>query len=102
MDKKRILIVDDEVGSSRLLKTNLEQTGRFATRVENAATQALATAEQFHPDLILLDLMMPGMDGYQVLVRLQENVQTRDIPVIIVTAMNEAEDEERGLELGAA
>ena len=53
------------------------------------------------PDLILLDVLMPGMDGYSVLSRLKEDPATRDIPVIFVTAMETAEDEERGLGLGA-
>jgi putative two-component system response regulator len=53
------------------------------------------------PDLILLDIMMPGMDGYTVLSRLRENEKTREIPVIFVTALDDIVDEERGLELGA-
>jgi len=96
-----ILIVDDLPDNLTVLADILLPDYRVLAASSGSRALKLAAAEP-QPDLILLDLMMPGMDGYQVLVRLQENVQTRDIPVIIVTAMNEAEDEERGLELGAA
>ena len=72
---------------------------RAANSGENAL---LAAASEPQPDLILLDLMMPGMDGYAVLERLRNNPATVDIPVIIVTALSDVDDEERGLALGAA
>jgi len=100
-DAATILIVDDLPDNLTVLADILLPNYRVLAASSGRRALKLAAAEP-QPDLILLDLMMPGMDGYQVLVRLQENVQTRDIPVIIVTAMNEAEDEERGLELGAA
>jgi putative two-component system response regulator len=96
-----ILIVDDLPDNLTVLADILLPYYRVLAASNGGRALKLAASEP-PPDLILLDLMMPGMDGYQVLARLQENVQTRDIPVIIVTAMNEAEDEERGLELGAA
>ncbi len=96
-----ILIVDDLPDNLTVLADILLPYYRVLAASSGRRALKLAASEP-QPDLILLDLMMPGMDGYQVLVRLQENIQTRDIPVIVVTAMNEAEDEERGLELGAA
>ena len=86
MDKKRILIVDDEVGSARLLKCNLEQTGRYEARVENIATQALAAAEQFHPDLILLDVLMPSLDGGELARHFQNSPALRNVPIVFLTA----------------
>jgi PleD family two-component response regulator len=60
MDKKRILIVDDEVGAARLLKANLEQTNRYEVRVENWPEDAATAARQFKPHLVLLDIIMPS------------------------------------------
>jgi len=96
-----LLIVDDSAENlivlSELLRPDYRvlaaNSGESALRVANSAPQ---------PDLILLDVMMPGMDGYAVLARLRENAATRDIPVIFLTALAAAQDEERGLLLGAA
>jgi CheY-like chemotaxis protein len=86
MKKKRVLIVDDETGFTRLLQLNLHWTGRYAVRTENPATAALDAAREFQPDVILLDVMMPGMDGGGVATRLQQHPATRQIPIIFVTA----------------
>jgi len=86
VDTKRILIVDDEVGAARLLKLNLEQTQRYVVRVENVATGALAAAEQFQPDLILLDVMMPGQDGGELASCFQSSPQLKDVPIVFFTA----------------
>jgi CheY-like chemotaxis protein len=71
LEKKRILVVDDEPSITRLLKLNLEETNRYVVRTENDAKAALASAEVFQPDLILLDVMMPDLDGGQLASRLQ-------------------------------
>ena len=63
MEKKRILIVDDEPTFTKMVKLNLEQTGDFEVREEHRATAALATAREFKPHLVLLDVIMPSMDG---------------------------------------
>jgi CheY-like chemotaxis protein len=86
MNKARILVVDDEVGFTRLLQLNLHWTGRYVVRAENSGTAALAALREFHPDLILLDVMMPGMDGGDLAARLQHNPRTRGIPIVFVTA----------------
>jgi putative two-component system response regulator len=99
-EKKTILVVDDT-------KENLTVIGEllqpyFRVRVANSGERALRVARSDpRPDLILLDVMMPEMDGYAVLVELRSDPATRDIPVIFVTAMDGDEDEEYGLSLGA-
>ncbi|MCM2289627.1 MAG: two-component system response regulator [Sulfuritalea sp.] len=96
-----ILIVDDEPTNLHLLTGLLRP--EFMVRAANSGENALRVANsQPHPDLILLDVMMPAMDGYAVLARLLEDPATRDIPVIFLTALAESGDEERGLQLGAA
>ena len=86
MDTRRILMVDDEVGFTNLAKLNLEKTGRYMVRVENAGERAVAAAREFQPDLILLDIVMPGKDGGEVLAELQQTPETQRIPVAFLTA----------------
>lgn len=95
-----ILVVDDEP-TNLLLLSNLLRP-EYQVRAANSGESALraATGEP-RPDLILLDVMMPDMDGYAVLEKLRESASGRDIPVIFVTAMESSEAEQRGLELGA-
>ena len=95
-----ILIVDDE--PAILTSMSKVLAPGYRVRAANSGTRALTVANtEPRPDLILLDVLMPGMDGYSVLSRLKEDHATRDIPVIFVTAMEAAADEEKGLELGA-
>lgn len=102
MDERRstLLIVDDTPENLTVLGELLHPT--YRVRAANSGHRALAIAQGgTPPDLILLDVMMPGMDGYAVLAELRADPRTRDIPVIFVTAMDSTEDEERGLDLGA-
>jgi two-component system, OmpR family, response regulator len=85
-EKKRILVVDDEPSITRLLKLNLEQTGDYAVATENVARAALATAERFQPDLILLDVMMPGLDGGNLATAFQASPKLKGVPIVFVTA----------------
>ncbi len=95
-----ILIVDDEPANLALLSEILQPA--YRVRAANGGDGALrVAASEPRPDLILLDVMMPRMDGHQVFERLQETPQTADIPVIFVTALADAVDEERGLAQGA-
>jgi putative two-component system response regulator len=97
---KTILIVDDTPLNLTVLGELLMP--EFQVRVANSGIRALsAVASPPRPDLILLDVMMPDMDGYEVLVRLRQDPKTSDIPVIFVTALDATEDEAKGLELGA-
>ena len=85
-EKKRILVVDDEPSITRLLKLNLEQTGDYEVATENAANAVLAAAEEFQPDLILLDVMMPGLDGGNLASRLQSSPKLKGVPIVFLTA----------------
>lgn len=97
---RTILIVDDTPQNLTILGELL--CPNYLVRAANSGERALRLAQsENRPDLILLDVMMPGMDGYEVLRRLRADVATRGIPVIFITAMAAAEDEERGLQLGA-
>ncbi len=96
-----ILIVDDTPDNLTVLGELLKP--HYHVRVASSGARALAAVGTApRPALILLDIMMPEVDGYEVLRRLKDNLATRDIPVIFVTALNASEDESRGLALGAA
>ena len=85
-NKHRILVLDDEPGFTRLLKLNLEQTGRYEVHVENRPTEALAAARGFHPDLILLDVMMPGLDGGTLAGYFLNSPPFSGVPIVFLTA----------------
>ena len=96
----RILVVDDTEIARRLLETLLQSEGFITLSAENGE-RALQLAESELPDLILLDLMMPGMDGFTVAHRLKSNPETKAIPIIVVSALEDRESRMRGLEAGA-
>lgn len=99
-DKQTVLVVDDTPDNIALVSSLLKDT--YKTKIATSGAKALAIADaDTPPDLILLDIMMPEMDGYEVCSRLKTNEKTRDIPVIFLTAKAQIEDEERGLDLGA-
>lgn len=85
-EKKRILVVDDEASITRLLKLNLEQTNDYVVRAENDAQAAVAAAEEFKPHLILLDVMMPGLDGGQLASLFQASPKLKSVPIVFLTA----------------
>lgn len=84
---KKILLIDDEAGFTQLLKMNLEKSGGFEVTIQNDSTQALATAREFGPDIILLDVVMPGMDGGDVQAQFQGDPMLREVPIIMLTAL---------------
>src|SRR5271155_5471152 len=98
--KKTILLVDDAPANIQIANAILKDTYKIRIATNGAKALELANAEPF-PDLILLDVMMPEMDGYEVCSRLKSNSETRDIPVIFLTGQTEIEDESRGFEVGA-
>ena len=87
MTRRRILVIDDEPSFTRLLRLNLEMTGRYEVREENRGAAALATAEEFQPDVILLDLIMPDRDGASVAEQLKQGEKLKHIPILFVTAL---------------
>ncbi|MBM2841376.1 MAG: DNA-binding response regulator [Bacteroidetes bacterium] len=97
--RKTILIVDDEADILEMLKYNLEKEGYSVLTARNGRT-ALEEVRQ-NPDLVVLDVMMPEMDGWEVCKRLKRDQRTADIPVIFLTAKGSEVDEVVGLELGA-
>jgi len=99
-EKNNLLVVDDTPENIDVLRGILGV--EYSVKVANSGQLALKIVAAQPPDLILLDVMMPGMNGYEVCRQLKENEATRHIPVIFVTALGEAEDETRGFELGAA
>ncbi|MBI4327237.1 MAG: response regulator [Chloroflexi bacterium] len=86
MNKKRILVVDDEASFTRLLKLNLEQTNQYEVRVENWPEDALPAAREFQPDLIMLDVMMPRLFGGDVASRLRADPALKDTPIVFLSA----------------
>src|SRR5438132_3032828 len=86
MAKKRILLVDDEKSFTNLLKLNLEETGNYEVRVENWPEDALGAAQQFKPDLVFLDIIMPRIPGGNVAAQIKESPELKDTPIVFLTA----------------
>lgn len=99
-ERTSILIVDDNPQNLELLEAYLEELDADVRKAVDGL-EALAAVEQRQPDIILLDVMMPRMSGYQACVKLKSNPNTRDIPIVMVTALNEIADVERAVESGA-
>ena len=98
--RPKILIVDDEIDTLLPLKRSLEVEDYMVVGASNGH-EALMKARTDIPDLILLDLMMPEMDGYEVCAQLKKNALTKNIPVIILTAKDAVRDKVKGLDIGA-
>ena len=86
MMKKKILIIDDEEGITRMVKLALEQTGHYDVREENKPMRALTSAWDYQPDLIILDVIMPGMDGGEVAKLVKADRRLKDVPIVFLTA----------------
>jgi two-component system sensor histidine kinase/response regulator len=95
-----ILIVDDTAHVRQVLSAMLETYG-YDVEVAESGVQALEVVHDVPPDLILLDIMMPGMDGYEVCERLKHDPQTRDIPVIFISALEQTDDKVKAFGVGA-
>jgi two-component system cell cycle response regulator len=97
-----VLIVDDNEQNLELLAAYLEDVGcKVETAHDGQEAIDAIFARSMHPDLILLDVMMPRMSGFQVCQRLKGDAKTKDIPIVMVTALNEVGDMERSVEVGA-
>ncbi len=98
---KRILVVDDEPAITRMVKLNLERTQNYEVLTENHSTNAIAAARQFQPDLILLDVMMPEMDGDEIASQLKQDEQLSKIKFVFMTAIVTKDDiESMGSNIG--
>ena len=97
----RVLVVDDEPDVLLLCRLNLQQRGHELLEAADGST-ALELARDRHPDVIVLDLMLPGISGYDVLEALQRDEATTDIPVLVLTAKSLRADRERSHGLGAS
>lgn len=94
MGKKRILIIDDEAGLTRLLKLNLEQTGAYEVRTENRGLQGMAAAKAFKPDLILCDVIMPDLEGGDLACQFKADPELAATPFVFLTAVVSREEVE--------
>ncbi|MDX1697364.1 MAG: response regulator, partial [Thiohalobacterales bacterium] len=97
----KILYVEDEPDIRTVALMALETVGGFTVKACSSGQEAVEAASDFAPDLVILDVMMPGMDGYEMCRRLKANEKTKGIPVIFVTAKSEVEDENEGFQVGA-
>src|SRR5881397_4178982 len=96
----RVLVVDDEPDITALVAYHLAKAGYRVTTAANG-TEALRSAREERPDLVVLDLMLPGLSGYDILAELRRREETRDVGVILLTARKEEADRIKGLTLGA-
>ena len=89
MRRKKVLIIDDELDFCKLVKLNLELSGQFEAHIAVNGKQGLDLARKTKPDLIILDILMPGMDGFEVLEALKKDSRMVQIPVIMLTAKSD-------------
>ena len=101
MSSKRILVIDDEPDIRELAQMSLEMVSGWQVLTAESGNQGIAKAKQENPDAILLDAMMPDVDGYEVLRHIRANSRTADLPVIFLTAKSTPADIEKGVALGA-
>jgi two-component system phosphate regulon response regulator PhoB len=95
----RVLVIDDEAPIRLLCRVNLEAEGMTVLEAKDGPS-GVAKAKEEHPDVILLDVMMPGLDGWRVAEELLEDGSTREIPIVFLTARAEFRDRARGLDIG--
>ena len=100
MKKFKVLVVEDEATIQELLQFNLERVN-YKVKVTDSGEEAIKQASKSNPDLILLDIMLPGTDGLEVCKTLKASSKTKNIPIIMLTALCEEADIVAGLELGA-
>ncbi|MBU0678406.1 MAG: response regulator [Verrucomicrobia bacterium] len=94
MTARKVLVVDDETGFSKLLQLNLESTGSYEVKIENQGARAAESAKWFKPDVILLDVIMPDISGREVSEQVRAIPELRDVPIIFITAAISREEAE--------
>src|SRR5258708_37561747 len=98
---KRILVVDDEIGARTLIGIMLDRGG-FEVLKASDGNEALSLLEQDKPDLVILDIMMPGMDGFELCKRIRERPETTETPILMLSTRGDAESVMRGMDAGAS
>jgi len=98
-EKRKILLVDDEVDLTELLKATLEKTDKYEVRVQNRGSRGLDSAKLFKPDLIVLDISMPDMDGAEVAQMMMGDEEVKKIPIEFLTSIVTDEDVKSGVVL---
>lgn len=99
MRENKILVVDDDLSINELIKVNLELSGYTVCQAYDG-TVGFAVAKQELPDLIILDVMMPEVDGYTVAQRIRQNESTKDTPILMLTALSQLTDKVKGFDIG--
>ena len=100
MRKKKVLLIDDEINFLKLTKMGLEMTGRYEVRTFSNAEAIISQASKFKPDVILLDILMPRVNGVEACKMLKRTPETRKIPIIIVSSLDTDEDKQTMYKLG--
>jgi CheY-like chemotaxis protein len=99
MAKKKILVIDDEKDFAGLAKMNLELLGDFTVETASSGEEGIALAKKIQPHLIILDILMPGMDGFEVLKMLKQEKATMAIPVVMLSALADQESKLKASQL---
>lgn len=99
MNSETILIIDDDPATTRLLEVLLTREG-YNIRTENLSANAVETSKEFNPHLIILDLMMPGIDGMTVCKDMKKDPDLEDVPIIMFSAVSQAEVQTKAMEAG--
>jgi len=95
----KVLVIDDEAEITQIIEAFLENAG-YRVTTENSSVMGIERAKEIKPDLILLDIMMPNMDGYEICDELKKNSETKDIPVIFLTGKDSRDDQGRSFQVG--
>lgn len=95
MAKKRILVIDDEINLTQMVKLNLEAAGDYEVETENEGANAIEVAKRFKPDLIFLDLIMPDIEGSEVARHLKAERELKNVPIVFFTATITSEEVKR-------
>ena len=99
-EKKKILIIEDDVTISLMYKVKFEADGFIVLTADNGAS-GVEMAKEEKPDLILLDVILPQLDGFSALEEIKRSAGTKNIPVVVLTSLGTAEDQEKGIKMGA-
>ena len=102
MQLKRVLVVEDDADIQKVIRMSLKMRGVEEIVIVDSGTECIEKLSSFTPDVVLLDIMMPHVDGYETCRRLKENPETRRIPVVFLTARVQKADRDRGMKMGAA